>query len=1008
MDLPICNWQGIGNLDTLGRHANLETKQGLKNSWFKLGKTCTFDFPNTMDCREYEAIAFDVFLPYDMNIEFEVDFLPLKIARPEFFPKTSAKASVCGEGWHHVEIAFSQFDFNQMVSAFLKYVSSIQLHCCSSDNTYNNAEELAIKNICLKKIGNFHMYSDLLSKAGIPLVPVNYNIVLDNETDDMMKVRLYQEKYGRETISLSYPEIVMLPPFSKKHIEIEAVIPQNIPAGGYEMSILRGVPNGDASKSQEIKLITSHKTTHPFLLHTDKGWQRVIDKIDSRDKDRKVFEEDYIKIAEEWEIPLPAQQVSYVYPAYSQNQLRNTVIAWKLTGNEEYAMKCVNYLKGLLDESKGYMTTEYSYFQFIESYDEYAKGDHKVRRACNAGWVQEAEFFIQITIAYDLLFHSGYLDDRVHKGMELMLRNYMDFAGWRLTDGDGNNFQLAEMTAGLFCAFVLQDYNWIIRFIQGKNGFIDLLSSVFYDDGVYFEGATSYMRLAADIFFEVVNGSQNFGINLKDMIVPASFDKNILHAPWAMREKWSDDGKPFLGMKFENKLPVLSPIRTLKQYFDALLLLLNDKGIMFSMNDSNEHYFFEVFDRAYYLYHDDRYAAVINKAPQRSLLFGLDELPGTDFALGKETHLLPSSGLGILREETTVNGVSSITQAVLKFAPHGGYHGHFDRLSLVSLIKDDHTFHNMEHTWFGYMSFLFKMWVQTSVAHNMVTVDLRMQEPTICEPVAYYSGEDFQAVGAQTTARWCDPPYGGQTPYPIKFPEEKCKKEGKYILPPKEPRKQGDIGEYSEQIFQRRLLILTDGYCIIWDFIKGEIEHDFDCLYHPVGCYELSEGELIEKTDRFSMDPYGAGQFVTNCSWYQVNGTAHLHFDNNKSKLPARGELASSDFCDIYRAYPQEGEVIVGKYPEPEYTFTDEDIKNNKEDMKTSMKKTVSFRVHGKEARYITLIETGKSKGQIDRVTALSYNKVKIEYKNGSIREFIVDGMDDPDKKNIEVRCLTP
>ena len=83
----------------------------------------------------------------------------------------------------------------------------------------------------------------------------------------------------------------------------------------------------------------------------------------------------------------------------------------------------------------------------------------------------------------------------------------------------------------------------------------------------------------------------------------------------------------------------------------------------------------------------------------------------------------------------------SPVQAVLKFGSHGGYHGHYDRLSLLSFLKGGKTFHNNEYAWFGYDSFLFKMWVQTSVAHNMTVVDGRMQKPSPCECVYFAANE---------------------------------------------------------------------------------------------------------------------------------------------------------------------------------------------------------------------------------------------------------------------------
>lgn len=996
-DLLITDWI------TLEDENHLEKENHFVNGFLHFGESINYDFPNTVDCREYDGIAFDILLPVRGEVEFQITILPLKIARPEFFPKTEAKVTAYGEGMVHVEVDFHQFDYLKMVGAFLKYVSSIQLCCTPKAINDFKYDGITMKNVCLKKLGDFHIYSNIVSKMGDPGAPVSYEITLENETEEELHVKLYQERYARETMLLDCPEFVILQPLGKKEVHIKVIMTEDIPLGGYEEAYIRAVPNGNAAKSQSITLTTSRRRNHPYLMHTEEGWQKVREKIERNKDDLEACGNNYIKVAEEWEVPVPSSSVTYVYPAYSQNPLRDTAIAWKLTGKKAYALKCVEYLRGLVDDKDGYLATEYSYFQFIESYDEYEKADHKVRRACSAGWIQEAEFFIQLTIVYDLLCDSGYLEDTIHRGLEKIFQNYMYFTGWRLTDGDGNNFQIAEMTAGLFCAYLLQDYHWIQRFIYGENGFCDLLSSVLYDDGVYFEEATSYMRLTAEVLFEVANGSQNFGINLKDMLVPACYDKHILHSPWAMRETWSEDGKPFLGMSFQRFQLVTNPVRTIKQYYDVLLLLLNNKGVMLSMNDSNEHYFYEVFERAYYLFRDERYAAVIKLAPSRSLIYGVEDLPKTDYELGKECLLLTAAGLGVLRGEDTLNGKVRKSQAVLKFGPHGGYHGHFDRLSLQSFIKEDDTFHNMEYTWYGYDSFLFKMWVQISVAHNMVTVDLKMQEPVLCEPVLYYNGKGFQAVCAQTTSRWSDPPYGGQTPYLLKFPEEKCNREGRYILTPETPREQGGIGEYTDPVFQRRLLILTEGYCLIWDYERSDKEHDFDCLYHPKGSVEVTDGRLLSTTERFCEDPYGAGQFVTNCNWYQVKGTAHLHFENNESQEPSNNVLSSPAYIDIYRAYPQEGTVVIGKFPEKDDTFTAEDIATHKDHMNSSSKKTVSFRVRGREARLVTVLETGQSKGHIRKVTANVYNQITIEQEDGVLREFTVSGMEQVKKQEVKI-----
>lgn len=112
---------------------------------------------------------------------------------------------------------------------------------------------------------------------------------------------------------------------------------------------------------------------------------------------------------------------------------------------------------------------------------------------------------------------------------------------------------------------------------------------------MYFEEASGYVRLAGELFFDIVNAAENFGISLKAMKVPASFDRNILHAPWAMRECWSEDKKPFLGMSFARFETFTKPDRELKDYFDCTAKLLTDRGILFSINDSNEQDFTDLY-----------------------------------------------------------------------------------------------------------------------------------------------------------------------------------------------------------------------------------------------------------------------------------------------------------------------------------------------------------------------------------------------------------------------------
>ena len=353
-----------------------------------------------------------------------------------------------------------------------------------------------------------------------------------------------------------------------------------------------------------------------------------------------------------------------------------------------------------------------------------------------------------------------------------------------------------------------------------------------------------------------------------------------------------------------------------------------------------------------------------------------------------------AAGFGILRDGKA--------QAVLKFGGHGGYHGHYDRLSLASYmnLRDDTTFHNNEYAWFGYGSFLFKMWVQTSMAHNMTVVDGRMQKPSQCECVYYEENQTFRAVCAQTVTEWIEPPYGGKTPYPYVFPEEKCAVEGRMILQPDKPRKQGDIGEYSEPVFQRRLLVLFHGYCIVWDYLEGQQEHRYDCLYHPSGKIDRKNWEECgfqnaEEYACFSEDAFGSGQFIQNCYTVPVEGTVCLRFHEGQLRVNDNDIMDHMPESSVWRAWPQSGDVTVGRYPHREDTFTEESRRAASGYLDKPLKKTVSFTVRGRQACFATLIEGGRTAERVQAVCCGDFQFLTVTEHDGKAWSFFVTGMTD-------------
>lgn len=970
--------------------------------------------PEVTDVSAQEGIRLEVELQEDGLSEMEIVLYPLRIARPEFFPSVKGYAAVAGKGKHFVEIPFGQFMFRQMTGAFLKYLDSVSVKLLKGG-------DVILEGIEADSLGDFAVRAEGVSMAGGPGEWVEYTVFLENQSPEKRVVNICQSMYGKECFSVEYAPYEVLEAHEGKKYTIKVKVPEDVPEGATEKSVFLFVPDGNGVKMRKTEFLTARKRPHPYLFLTKGQWEGRIKALQADKSLYEAFSREYVEPAESWQVPEASEAESYVYPSYSQNGLFKTAVAWKVTGEEKYLRKGMKYLLGLTEEKKGYLATRKSYFDFIESLEEYSRGDFKVCRAQNGGWVQEAEFFNKAAMSYDLFYEQ--FTEGQRRGIEACLRNYMRFASWRLTDGDGNNFQVAEAGAGMLCAMVLQDQEWVERFLYGYNGVVDLLSAVLLDDGMYFEEASGYVRLAGELFFDIANGAENYGISIKNLKIPASFDRNILHSPWAMRETWAEDGKPFLGMSFRRFEDFSKGTRCLKDYFDCTAKLLTKEGIMFAINDSNEQNFAELYKKAYYLYGDALYGEIAAKSPFPEPLLAPCGKEG--YEPGEQSLLLRGAGLGILREGES--------QAVLKFGGHGGYHGHYDRLSLASFLKGNRTFHNNEYAWYGYDSFLFKMWVQTSMAHNMTVVDGRMQKPSPCECIyyiengkvagrpqkqgeegqlgeVYEDSDSFGAVCAQTEAEWMDPPYGGQTPYPLSFPEEKCRREGRFILTPEKPRKQGDIGEYSEPVFQRRLLILFHGYCVIWDYLEGKEEHRYDCLYHPMGSFHKEEFEHAYETvftqrERFSADPFGAGQFIQNCYTAEAKGQVCLRFHKGQARVNGNDIMDHMPETALWRVWPAEGGVTVGRYPQKGDSFTEENRKAAAGYLEEPLKKTASFTVQGDKAEFITILEAGERADKIRSVECEDFRLVKVTEEKEGTWEISVSGMErkDGDVK-VEIR----
>ena len=212
-------------------------------------------------------------------------------------------------------------------------------------------------------------------------------------------------------------------------------------------------------------------------------------------------------------------------------------------------------------------------------------------------------------------------------------------------------------------------------------------------------------------------------------------------------------------------------------YPDGSLPATNDCWFFASLTDECCHgvppaaAFYEL---GYAWYGEPAFAGVLQRAYARAprdsldaLLFGTETLPPVEAVALPSVHL-PHSGYAILREPALrqpVSGPPTTPSAdggnerflLLKHGPHGGVHGHPDKLSLTVYSHGCRLSPDLGTP--GYGLDLVESWYRQTLSHNTVTVD-GLSQPVATGQIVRFSSEGvFQVADAMTT--WVDAPYEG-------------------------------------------------------------------------------------------------------------------------------------------------------------------------------------------------------------------------------------------------------
>ncbi|MGB8453456.1 MAG: hypothetical protein WCD89_14160 [Anaerocolumna sp.] len=850
---------------------------------------------DTVDLRGYQGLEFDVTGSEAAVIKVEVVFgedtaiyNETNIGRGRGIAVWTGYVSAKDSA--HVIVNFKDFDDQKTRCGAWRFVKGFRVY---SD------KEVGIDKFKLSKGIPFYVKSDIYSKSAREGETITYFLEVGNCTEEKQWITLNRKKYGWETMNVIMQDTILLEPWQKKIIPVKVVMNGYVAPGGYESQMITAIPNGNSALSKECVLISQKYLEHPYILATEQVYQDTFRKISEQAWAKETFE-NYLILADDFIVPEIDSGKPYLFLTEISHVAQKTAIAWKLSKKQEYLEKVVLFLRRLTDDGNGYLTN---------------------LCACHQELVHEGEFFQSAAIAYDIVCSSGMLTKEDHGRITAVFRRFMELIDFALSDGNISNWALCELTGALFCSLALQDRERAERFLFGIGGMKEQIGVGVLDDGWWYEVSIGYNQLAAGLFSKMHIAMKPWGLNLKDMWFPPAYTKEI------NKKNGSIDG-----LVIEAWGPRTKNYRNLEMQWDSMIPFSDERGVIFGLSDSAESKLSGIaivdprYDVAYHLFRKNSYARAVKLSNDgRDLLYGEAVLPES------VEQEIPScyadnSGIVWLRSQKSGRSLREQIAVSVKYGCHGGAHGHYDRTAMNSLMRYGKSMYNPENVWYSYKTFLYKFYVQNSITHNMVTVDLKQQDPCEAKRLLFYSGTHIQACVVENTARWCNPPYGGWNVYGEKSYTERAWKEGRYVKACEEEPTYTKHSGFTEPVLQRRATVVTDDYVINFDYAKGDKEHDFHCIYHIKGFKGIEGAKLTGTGEILDDSPLSSGQFITDVAYYDYEKGARASFQSVFKKMKEEEKALNPDRTfyneegvlkvDVYSAFPQSSDIICAHVPE--------------------------------------------------------------------------------------------
>jgi MYXO-CTERM domain-containing protein len=345
---------------------------------------------------------------------------------------------------------------------------------------------------------------------------------------------------------------------------------------------------------------------------------------------------------------------------------RDLGLAWRLTGNPSYAAGAADILRA-----------------YAATYSTYPLHNIDGNPSGSAGRVlsqtlDEAIWLVPVAWAYDLIADSTALDDADRAAIEhellraaatVIRRNPSGLSNWQ----SWHNAGIAAV------GFALDDPTLVAAALRDPaNGFERQLADSVSADGFWYEGSWGYHFFALDAL--------------------------LYTAELAQRAGYDAYGHPALRGMLEAPVRFAMP--------DGSLPAFNDSGTA-SVRSQRRAY-----EAAWNRYADPLFAAPLAAASRGrdALLWGAAAVPETD-ELAFGSLLFPDAGYAVLR----TGAGDDAAYLALDFGPHGGWHGHYDKLGFVLYARGAQL--ALDPGTQSYAAPTHDTWDKVTVAHNTVVVD---------------------------------------------------------------------------------------------------------------------------------------------------------------------------------------------------------------------------------------------------------------------------------------------